>query len=92
MSVADYLSHPFEDGILTAVGESLFKRVATALELSCDFAVGGLISRLLASIIAHKTVLYHQQSVTAFRLSSMVIGRCVPEIISRDLEFLGLLE
>ena len=33
------------------------------------------------------------QSVTAFRLSSMVIGRCVPEfqIISRDLEFLGLL-
>ena len=29
------------------------------------------------------------QSVTAFRLSSMVIGRCVPD--NRDLEFLGLL-
>ena len=31
------------------------------------------------------------QSVTAFRVSSMVIGRCVFQIISRDLEFLGLL-
>ena len=31
------------------------------------------------------------QSITSFRLSSMVIGRCVPEMISRDLEFLGLL-
>ena len=31
------------------------------------------------------------QSVTAFRLNSMVIGRCVPDYISRDLEFLGLL-
>ena len=31
------------------------------------------------------------QSVNAFRLSSMVIGRCVPDIISRDLEYLGLL-
>ena len=31
------------------------------------------------------------QSVTAFRLSSMVIGRCVPDYISRDLESLGQL-
>ena len=30
------------------------------------------------------------QSVTAFRLSSMVIGRCVPDYIYRDLECLGL--
>ena len=30
-------------------------------------------------------------SVTAFRLSSMVIGRYVFQLISRDLEFLGLL-
>ena len=31
------------------------------------------------------------QRVTAFSLSSMVIGRCVPDIIFRDLEILGLL-
>ena len=32
------------------------------------------------------------QSVTAFRLSSIVIGRCVPDYcISRYLEFLGFL-
>ena len=32
------------------------------------------------------------QSVTAFRLSSVMIGQCVPDYIyCRDLEFLGLL-